>query len=133
MSDDKKGVKKKFRKPSDRTPDNIEEFIKHGTPPDAESDEERSLRIPDHSEAEFGTSSVHAPYEVLDELDMMLKRARRKYGHGHSRTSITRVWFYALTHLPSDLQQELLSSEDETEMLHRILGMLLSEGSEDND
>lgn len=109
----KKGVKKNLRKPSDR---NIDDFVESGTVAS-----KHAIQIPTNADAEYGTSSVHAPYEVLDELDLILKKAKRNWGSSHSRTSITRVFFYALVHMPKKDQKYLLSAEGEDQTLERLL------------
>lgn len=118
MTDDK-GIKKELRKPSGR---DLKDFVKSGKSPAGKGNS--APTIPTPADTDFGTSSVHAPYDVIDDLDDLTKHARRTYGHNHSRAALTRVWFYALTHAPEPLQEHLLSSEDQNEMLERLLKLL---------
>lgn len=120
---EKKAVKKSMRKPSNRNVD-LDKFVSEGKAPETSEETNTAPSIPGTDEAEYGTASIHAPYEVIDEIGDLLRDARRNHGNSHSRTGLLRAFMYAFVHAPSEVQDELLASEDDTEMFHVLLERL---------
>lgn len=77
--------------------------------------------IPDSGDVNYTNSSVRAPCEVTDRIDWALKKGHRKYGKKHSRSTLVRVFFYVFDQLSDEKKDHLLASEDDSEMLQRVL------------